>query len=216
MLIGESPLNHFDETPWSSLDGSPPKRLNNGSDAQGNPAAHNGLYETFLEVADYILPESEMGKPVLWHPDLRPSNIFVWNNRITSIIGWRHVWVGPLFLQARHPHLIANKDEMMVRLLDHYESLVKVRDRGDRKRLEHQVQRSIILHCYESEMQAAGPLIRDVMHLPEVQDRRDLVTFSTNTSDGDIVPFREYLIKSARYVVTIPLSPYLLSVLIMS
>ncbi|KAH6858887.1 hypothetical protein BKA58DRAFT_50031 [Alternaria rosae] len=176
-ILGESPLNPLDEAPWKCLDSSPPQPLGSRSKSQEDPAVHIDLYKKFLEVTGYILPKGELSKPVLWHPYLRPANTFVENDRVISMIGSQHAWVGPLFHQARHTQLIVDKDETMVRILYRYESLDKVRDRGDRKRLQHQVQRSLMLHCYESEMQAARPLMNDVMHLPQGQNRRYLVTF---------------------------------------
>jgi hypothetical protein len=190
--LGGSQVDLVDESPLQ-----PPDYR---SEAQKNPAAHISLYEKFRKVADYILPPGEMSKPVLWHCDLRPENIFVQNDRITSVIGWQHAWVGPLFLQARNPPLVAYNGENMLRLPEYYETLDEERDREEIERLEDQVDRSIILHYYESNIQAASPLMKEIMHLPQAQNRRDLVAFSSNTWDGDILPFRQCLIEVARYV----------------
>jgi hypothetical protein len=189
--LGGSQVDLVDESPLQ-----PPDYR---SKAQTNPAAHIGLYEKFRKVADYILPPGELSKPVLWHCDLRPENIFVQNDRITSVIGWQHAWVGPLFLQARSPPLVAYNGEKMLRLPEYYETLDEERDLEEIERLEDQVDRSIILHYYESNMQAASPLMKEIMHLPQVQNRRDLVAFSGNTWDGDILPFRQCFIEEVRY-----------------
>ncbi|KAI4693582.1 uncharacterized protein J4E88_001955 [Alternaria novae-zelandiae] len=167
--------------------------LDNRSRAQKSPAAHVKLYKKFLEIADHILPQGELSKPVLWHCDLRPANIFVKNDRITSIVNWQHAWVGPLFMQARHPQLVAYDGEMMLHLPDRCEQPDKERDHEEKKRLQDQVERSLILRHYERGIRKASPLMNEIMSLPHGQTRHDLVTFAENTWNGDIIPFRKSL-----------------------
>jgi len=59
--------------------------------------------DNYLKTAPYNVPESEELKvPVLRHPDLSPSNIFVSDSgEITGIIDWQHAVVLPIFLQAK-------------------------------------------------------------------------------------------------------------------
>jgi aminoglycoside phosphotransferase (APT) family kinase protein len=56
-----------------------------------------------MDVMEYLLPEGDLSRPTLWHWDIHASNIFVDNNRVTSLIDWQDTWIGPLFLQARQP-----------------------------------------------------------------------------------------------------------------
>ncbi|KAF2746697.1 hypothetical protein M011DRAFT_477924 [Sporormia fimetaria CBS 119925] len=65
----------------------------------------------YLKVATQILPkDTSLTKPTLWHPDLHAGNIFVdpaQPTKILNIIDWQAVNISPLFLQARHPALLA-------------------------------------------------------------------------------------------------------------
>jgi hypothetical protein len=57
------------------------------SKAQKSPGAHIALYQKLLQAADSVLPADwDLVKPTLWHWDLYGPNIFVGDNRITSII----------------------------------------------------------------------------------------------------------------------------------
>lgn len=112
------------------------------SEAQRTPEAHIELYKKFLKISDYLLPEGDLVRPALWHWDIHAPNIFVQGNRITSLIDWQDVWVGPLFLQARHPKLVDYNGEVLLKLPSNYES---IEDEEEKSRVKTQVERSIIL-----------------------------------------------------------------------
>ena len=64
----------------------------------------------YIKVIPFLSPEdTELSKPVLWHPDLHTDNIFVNPDRpteILSIIDWQAVNLSPLFLQVSHPAIV--------------------------------------------------------------------------------------------------------------
>jgi hypothetical protein len=66
--------------------------------------------EDYHKISAHILPkDSSSHSPVLWHPDLHTSNIFVdplEPTRITCIIDWQALHAAPLFIQVRHPALL--------------------------------------------------------------------------------------------------------------
>ena len=171
--------------------------LFNTSKAQNDPNAHIALYNKFLAIAGLIVPHSHgLAKPTLWHWDLHASNIFIdSSNKITSIIDWQDIWIGPLFLQVRHPRLINYNGEFLLKLPEHYENL---EDKEEKERLETQVERSVLLHTYESITAEKNPVLRDVLYMPHGPTRRQTVHFSANTWDNDIVPFRQCLIRMER------------------
>ncbi|KAL9611874.1 MAG: hypothetical protein Q9167_003488 [Letrouitia subvulpina] len=60
------------------------------NEAQGSPDAHIALYKKFQDVADSLLPSSEeLAKSTIWHWDVHTPNIFVDQDKITSLIDWQ-------------------------------------------------------------------------------------------------------------------------------
>lgn len=92
-----------------------------------------------------------------------------------------------------------------MRLPESYDAL----DEDEKLRVRTQVEKSIVLWTYETETKKTNPILRDIMHINQGRTRRDTVDFSANTWDGDIIPFRQCLIRIARYVW--PISLYLRS-----
>jgi hypothetical protein len=84
----------------------------------------------------------------------------------------------------------------MLKLPESYDAL---QDEDKRKRIQTQVEKSIILWTYEMETKNTNPILYDILHLNQGRTRRDTIDFSANTWDGDIIPFRQCLIRIARY-----------------
>ncbi|GAB7355411.1 hypothetical protein MBLNU459_g5928t1 [Dothideomycetes sp. NU459] len=167
------------------------------SDAQQSPGSHISLYRKFLSVSPYILPDEErLVRSTIWHWDLHAPNIFVNENGITSIIDWQDVWAGPLFLQARHPKLVDYNGDVTTEFPEDYEDLT---DPEEKSRIRKQVEKSIVLWTYESETRDINPDLHDILHIPHGRTRRQTVDYSANTWDGDIMPFRQCLIRVARH-----------------
>ncbi|KAF2235720.1 hypothetical protein EV356DRAFT_522818 [Viridothelium virens] len=178
---------------------APPKSaggLFTKSEAQRSPDAHIAIYKRFLDIVDYLLPKGEQTRPTLWHWDIHAPNIFVRGDQITSLIDWQDTWAGPLFLQARHPRLIDYNGEVMLKLPENYTAL---EDEDEKMRVRTQVEKSIVLWTYETETKMANPILYDILHIYQGRTRRDTVEFSANTWDGDIIPFRQCLIRIARH-----------------
>lgn len=119
------------------------------------------------------------------------------DGRISSLIDWQDTWVGPLFLQARHPRLVDYNGELMLELPEHYET---VKDGDEKERIRTQVEKSIILWAYENDTKSTNPILQDILHIYQGRTRRETVNFASNTWDKDIIPFRQCLIRIARYV----------------
>ena len=86
---------------------------------------------------------------------------------------------------------------MLLRLSENYESPT---DQDEGAKLRSQVQSSVAAYIYDDETKTANPLLDKVMQLPQWRTRRDTMDFSSNTWDGDIIPFRQYLIWIVRCV----------------
>lgn len=135
--------------------------------------------------------------PTLWHRDIRAPNIFVHQDRVAGLIDWQDTWVGPLFFQARQPRLVNYSGELMMKLPESYDAL---EDESEKRRLRSQVEKSNLLWKYETESKEKNPILHDRSQIKQSLTRRDAVDFAVNTWDEDIIPFRECLIRIARYV----------------
>lgn len=183
-------INHF-AIPKSAKDAS------FVSESQNSPNAHVSLYKSFLDVVPYIPPADErFSRSTLWHWDLHSANVFVKGNRISSLIDWQKTWAGPLFLQYRRPKLVDYTGELVLDLPDDYEIL----EANEQHRIGEQLESSMVLCTYEMETEKINPLLSELLHLPYGQTRKETVHFATNTWDGDILPFRQCLIRIERWV----------------
>ncbi|KAI0868933.1 kinase-like domain-containing protein [Hypoxylon argillaceum] len=167
-----------------------------GVRSQSCPKAHLALYDKFDRIAEYLLPnDGSIVRPTIWHWDTHASNLFVENGKISSIIDWQDSWAGPVFLQARQPQLVDYNGDMLLRLPPHYDTL---EDQDEKSRIRSQVEKSILLWSYERNTKNVNHILHEVLHLPHGRTRRDVIDFSANTWDADIIPFRESLIRVQR------------------
>ncbi|KAL4071198.1 hypothetical protein V8B97DRAFT_2047223 [Scleroderma yunnanense] len=107
------------EQEWIARFGTPhifdhPNRVLPG---QGNREDHISCLSMFATLIPILIPPlQEQKKPVLWHPDLHASNIFIRPSEegkispaipisLSSIINWQGAWIGPAFLQLQVPSL---------------------------------------------------------------------------------------------------------------
>jgi hypothetical protein len=150
----------------------------------------------FLHTIPYLFPpQKKLSRSTLWHWDMHSANLFVKGNQITSVIDWQDTWAGPLFLQFRHPKLVDYNGEVLLKLPEDYESL----EEGDAKaHTRKQVEKSIVLYSYETETDKNNPLLSDILRIHHGRIKREAVQFAANTWDGDIIPFRQCLIRFQR------------------
>lgn len=87
---------------------------------KSSPEEHIDSLEKYLRIAPYLVPrETRFHKPILRHPDLQPSNIFVSEDLdIVGIIDWQHCSILPQFLAAGIPKYFQNyHDEESLRFV---------------------------------------------------------------------------------------------------
>lgn len=163
------------------------------SPAQRSPEVHTDLYERFQKVIGDLIPDDrDLSRSTLWHRDFHSRNIFVQHGKVTALIDWRDCWAGPLFLQAQEPAFVRYAGERMLYLPEHYESIP---DEEEKAALRRKVQKSAVQWAYEADTEELNPLLHRVYRLPQGKMRQELVDFAANTWDGDILPFREILIR---------------------
>lgn len=154
------------------------------------------LLHKFEAVSPYILPqETRLSRPTIWHWDLRSPNLFVEHGRITSVIDWQDVWIGPLFLQAKRPRLVQYHGAITLRLPDGYEEM---EDKDEKARVTQQVEKSILFWCYGEDIKTRNPELHELLILPLARKRKETVKFASEISEGDVTPLRECLIQLMR------------------
>jgi hypothetical protein len=106
-----------------------------------------------------------------------------------------------LSLQARYPQLVEPRGELITELPQGYDDL---EDEDEKVRIRKQVEKTLVLWHYETETKTTNPILHDIMNMimnmQHSRTRRETVDFSANTWDGDILPFRQCLIRIARYI----------------
>ena len=85
------------------------------------PSVHLDSLQKDSQISKHLVPrgDSNLSRPTIRHPDLRPSNIFVSDDfEITSLIDWRHSAILPLFLQSGIPNDLDNSRDSVLRALE--------------------------------------------------------------------------------------------------
>ncbi|KAF1843821.1 uncharacterized protein K460DRAFT_286920 [Cucurbitaria berberidis CBS 394.84] len=165
------------------------------SDAQKSPEVHIDLLQKYLGVVGKLLPtEEDLLLPTLWHRDLHRGNVFVHEGQVSSIIDWQSVWVGPRILRARTPQLVEYNGEIQTKLPENFNEL----DHEEKDRVREAVRRSILLYIYETSTAKRNPSLYKVMRYANGKTLEQLVEFAHNSWEGDILPFREVLIRIQR------------------
>ncbi|KAF2768456.1 hypothetical protein EJ03DRAFT_364001, partial [Teratosphaeria nubilosa] len=161
-----------------------------------HPAVHTALYEKLLQASDRLLPsDPNLTRSVLWHWDLHAPNIFVQDGKITDIIDWQDCWAGPLVLQARRPALVDYDGEVMLKLPPGYEDMEAGEDKAA---IERKVERSILLFSYVNGTRNLNPELSKIFDMSHRDRIRQAITFAGNTWIGNMIPFRDILLRLKR------------------
>lgn len=128
---------------------------------------------------------------MLWHPDIHGGNIFVDQGRISSVIDWQSIWIGPLIPQARTPRLIDYHGEIKLKFPENFKGL----DKDKRFQVRDQVSKSIQVYLDEHKTAKNNPLLNKAIRQPFGKLLGQLVDFAGNSWDDDILRIRECLIK---------------------
>ena len=175
------------EIAWISQYATPKLSIVPGqiSAAQNSPPAHIDFLQKYLGVIHSLLPiEDTILSPTLWHRDLHKGNMFVYQGKISSIIDWQSVWIGPRIIQVRAPLLVDYSGEIILKLPENFKEL----DPEEQSRLQDQVQRSIQVYIYELNTSNQNPTLNKILRYPNGKTLDQLVEFAGATWDGDILP----------------------------
>ncbi|KAL9101634.1 MAG: hypothetical protein Q9163_003132 [Psora crenata] len=71
-------------------------------------------------------------------------------------------------------------------------------EKSEKDRVANKVERSLVRHLYEIETKRQSPLLVEMNDIPHGITRRQTAEFSEDTWDGDILPFRQCLIRLER------------------
>jgi hypothetical protein len=90
----------------------------------------------------------------------------------------------------------------MLRLPENYKNMEKI----EQDRVANRVEKSLVQYIYETETKKQNPLLVEVNDIPHGITRRQTVEFAEDTWEGDILPFRQCLIRLERFVPHCPFS----------
>ncbi|KAI6103700.1 hypothetical protein EDD16DRAFT_1640945 [Pisolithus croceorrhizus] len=164
---------------------------------KGNRDDHIKWLSLYTDLIPALIPPlQEQKRPVLWHPDLHASNIFIRSSKkkgkvspaipvtISSIIDWQGAWIGPAFLQLKVPPLYRTHDVPPGRLLpapDDFDSLS-----GSEKETAKEIHQQRIRHKL-FEVSAFPP---EVLDMEAREERVYLKDLAQSTWKYGLIPFR--------------------------
>nr|POE53459.1 hypothetical protein CFP56_28681 [Quercus suber] len=163
------------------------------------PSVHLDSLQKYLQVSSDLIPRGnkELIRPVIRHPDLRPSNIFVSDEyEITSLIDWQNATALPLFLHSGIPEDMDNSIDPVSsaletpRLPDDLSAL----DEDSRLEQLELFQKRHLHHSYMAETSKSNPMHYEALSMPFSVGRRKLYDLSSAPWQGDNIPLRSSLI----------------------
>lgn len=99
-----------------------------------------------------------------------------------------------MLLRARIPLLVEYEGSILLRLPEDLKTLPP----DEQVQVEDRVRRSILVYLYELNTKKRNPALNHVLRHPHGKTIDQLVEFAGVTWDGDILPFRECLIRLER------------------
>ncbi|KAM0316936.1 hypothetical protein ACHAO8_002739 [Botrytis cinerea] len=163
-------------------------------DSQLSPSAHIDLYNRFLDIHRFIIPEnSMMARSSLWHTNINSNHVFVKDGHITILIDWQFAWTGPLFLQFDSPAFTQYNRAM--RLEEFSEASPLAHDGSRIRRISFDFFKKDL---YRLEIFKQVPLLEKMKDVPTADIRSEIIGHGFDTWNGNIVELRERLIKFER------------------
>jgi hypothetical protein len=165
------------------------------------PSIHLDSLRKYLQTSSGLIPgEEELNRPVIRHPDLQPSNIFVSDDfEITSLIDWQHTVVLPLLLQSDIPDLDGSVE--LAPYAPESPSLPDNLSTWDEDSRQEQLEISHKRkshHFYMTETSRHSLMHYEALTLSFSVGRRKIYDLSCSPWQGDNVPLRSSLMFLAR------------------
>ncbi|USW54061.1 Putative aminoglycoside phosphotransferase, protein kinase-like domain superfamily [Septoria linicola] len=163
------------------------------------PSIHLDSLRKYLRISSDLIPKGcrELTQPIVRHPDLRPSNIFVSDDyEITSMIDWQNATALPMFLQSGIPDDLDNSldpvssSQETPRLPDHLSTL------GEEISSEELAvfEKRQLHYFYMKETSNINPKHYEALTYPFSAGRRKVYDLASSPWQGDNVPLRSSLI----------------------
>ncbi|EEQ83751.1 phosphotransferase enzyme family protein [Blastomyces dermatitidis ER-3] len=162
-----------------------------------SPEAHNSLFDKYIRIAPLLLPKDPtLVASYLSLPPFHSENIFLEGNRISSILGWQHVWAGPLFIEASPPALVkVNGDDLTLDYPDEYKNLAE----DERREIDEKIAQSVLRYAYQKFVSRDVPQLDKLFSFDFAQIRALPIQLCVSSwKDDDIARFRESLMKIQR------------------
>jgi hypothetical protein len=163
------------------------------------PSVHLDSLQKYSQISKHLVPHGDPNllRPTIRHPDLRPSNIFVSDDfEITSLIGWQHSAILPLFLQSGIPNDLDNSRDSVSRALKTPalpREIAELNEDLESQQLQLFAKRQLH-HFYITETADKNPQHFDALSYPFSIGRRKISQLSSAPWQGDNIPLRSSLI----------------------
>ncbi|RMZ82994.1 hypothetical protein DV737_g1818, partial [Chaetothyriales sp. CBS 132003] len=162
------------------------------------PSVHVDSLRKYLQISSSLIPEGsrELIRPILRHPDLRPSNIFVSDDyEITSLIDWQSTTALPLFLHTGIPDNLDNSVDPVSRSLEtpRMPDGLSASDEDSRLEQLELFHKRHLHYLYITETSKRNRIHYEALTLPFSVGRRKLYDLSSAPWQGDNIPLRSSL-----------------------
>ena len=163
------------------------------------PSVHLDSLRKYLQISKYLVPQGNAGflRPIIRHPDLRPSNIFVSDDyKITSLIDWQNSTILPLYLHSGIPNDLDNSMDLVSRSLEIPRLPEKTSELSEDERLQQleNFAKRQLHYFYMTETAEHNALHFDTLNYPFSIGRRKIFQLSGAPWQGDNIPLRSSLI----------------------
>lgn len=164
-----------------------------------SPSAHLLSLQNYLQISKQLIPsgDNSLARPVLRHPDLRPSNVFVSSDyKITSLIDWQHCTALPLFLHSGLADDIDNSADSVSQSLDIPQLPDNLSEQNEETQSDQaELYRRRHLHyLYITETARHNPAHFEALSRPFSIGTRKIYNLSCAPWQGDPVPLKSSLI----------------------
>ncbi|KAJ0424982.1 hypothetical protein BJY00DRAFT_308870 [Aspergillus carlsbadensis] len=166
-----------------------------------SPTDYLGLLKKYPQIAPYLLPKGSpnLSRPVLRHPDLTPSNIFIdpTSFKVTSIIDWQHSAITPFFLTAGDPRLFENPDAELPAGLDapkfpdNYNTLPA----EEKAQADELLRRQTLFYLYRVFNGGLNKVHLEALRDPLRLQRQEIVDLAGRQWSGNIISLRRALMR---------------------
>lgn len=163
------------------------------------PSVHLDSLQKYSQIFKHLVPQGNTGflRPIIRHPDLRPSNIFVSDDyKITSLIDWQNSTILPLYLHSGIPSDLDNSMDSVSRSLERPRLSPKIHELSEDERLQQleSFAKRQLHYFYMTETAEHNCLHFDALNYPFSIGRRKLFQLSGAPWQGDNIPLKSSLI----------------------